>query len=251
MSIKETEKQSQPFTFQEELFLIQSLDAEIAVREKNVAREMGQLQEIQNQKSEKLKTIQEKIKTGKASTGNKIEDFVIVYHLGNKEVEKQYHSLADNLKEHCGELILIKKIQKALAPSMGSLKRFAWFEDCQLGVISQKAPEFNFKSGEISFTNGFLAFETDFLTHKIKPRKVMNSKYHPNAKSYLFWLDHKYLNQPIEKFESMAKGIKDFQLEIFIGNKTVKEKLQNYSSNLEQISCLPQNIANHLKSPKT
>ena len=246
---KEIKKQ-ESFNFSTELLLLENKNAEIKARQKVVSKELEYIKNLQEEKTAILKPIQDKIKSGKDTTGDEIKDFVIVRHPKNEEIENQYRRLANNLKEHYGELILIKKIKKEEFPSMRFPKRPAWFENCQLGIINQKTPEFDFKSGKIFFTDGFLSFETDYLTHKVQPRRAMNFKYSPNKKSYLFYFDYKYLNQPIEKFEPMARGIKDFQLEIFIGNNAVREKLQNYS-NLNGKARLPQNIADRLRSPKT
>jgi len=244
--IKNRELFNLPF----ELVRWKNKKAEIQNQEVVVSKELTFLKNLRGEETKILKPIQNEIKSGKDTTGDEIKDFVIVRHPKNEEIENQYRRLADNLKEHYGELILIKKIKKEELPSMGFPKRPAWFENCQLGIINQKTPEFNFKSGKIFFTDGFLSFETDYLTYKVQPRRAMNFKYSPNKKSYLFYFDYKYLNQPIEKFEPMARGIKDFQLEIFIGNNAVREKLQNYS-NLNGKARLPQNIADRLRSPKT
>ena len=168
------------------------------------------------------------------------KDIIVISHYGNEKIGEKYQALIKNLEKHIGEFVLIETIEGQQKTNFFSSQKkpedFDWIKKIRLGIISKK-PDSDSNLGRISISNKAISFESS--NFESYPNKVENLK---KEKSLcLHWYDFSKINQPIEKINPLASGIKEPKIKIFIGDETVKEKLRDYSfeSNIiEQIDCL-------------
>ena len=206
--------------------------------------------------TETIAAITEEILNGKFITKNindKIKALVVHHHF-NEEIENKYKELVANLKEHHGELILIKKIEFHQKDNFFSKQEksedFIKTEKIQLGIIKSelKTGDINVQLGKISIANGAVSFEPEKL--RMHPDRLNNFEKQDSLS--LCWYDIPKVNQPVEKIDSkIAVGNKEPKIEIVFGNKEVNEKLQDYNLNFNKISNFSPEIAKHLKISKT
>lgn len=236
-NIKEKENQSQSFNLQEKLFSIENLDAEISKQEERVNKEQGYLKNLQKQRTGELAPIQEKIRAGEVSTGDKIKDFVLVWLNGSEKYKEQICNLENQLKKHQGEFVLIKRVK----PEQNKLldEKPHWVEDFRLGVIKDNEPlEINMEQAELKISsNNSLSFKKDnqgnipyetsmpVLIHNWELTEFDKTVEEANRPNLII---SRMFDSEIKSFIE-AKGNKDFVIEIFIGDKQVFEVLKNKS----------------------
>lgn len=237
-SIKEKENQSQPFNLQEKLLICEIDDQEILAQTKKVNREYGLLVDLKAQKEKRLGVVQEKIKSGEVSTGNKIKDFVLVWLNGSKERKEQICGLEKQLKKHQGEFVLVKRIKLEQRKLLDEKPH--WIKDFRLGVIKDNEPlEINMEQAELKISsNNSLSFKKDKFQGNTPYETSMPVSIHSWELTEFGKTVEETRRQKViisRMFDSeiksfvAAKGNKDFVIEIFIGDKQVFEVLKNKS----------------------
>lgn len=152
---KEAENQPQSFNLQDELFLINDINTSIKAHENNISEEKVYIDNLQKQKSDKLKIIQDKIKKGEITTGDKIRDFCLVWHDGNAKTEIEYKRLWIDLEKHQGQFFLFKEIQVEEHDWIDPLKEenhhdYTWNRHFSLSNIGKNDLKFDIQHGKIS-----------------------------------------------------------------------------------------------------
>ncbi|MBM3205823.1 hypothetical protein FJZ41_03195 [Candidatus Shapirobacteria bacterium] len=250
MSKKETKSQSPLFNLEGEIFSIETLDKEIEIQKRRAVRETEILQSLEKEKSEKLKPLRAKIRSGEASTGSQIKDFILIYFGADKEKENQFLDLKEELSQHQGEFVLLKKIEHRAHGHIDfefnpkpHPELYHWEETASLGVISNKIPlDLDIKSGQI-----ILAPEKHCVINKHQDRKSFLKN---DSLSFVYYETAK-LGQSIESFYANdrpffpsiypteekinSQGVKDLAMEILVGDK----KVFNYFKNRALLDLYP------------
>ena len=211
-------------------------------------KENDEVRKLKLEISNITEPIKDKIQKGEFTTGDKIKDLVIFHHDFNPDIENKYKELIANLKEHPGELILIKKIEFHQKDHFFSKQEksedFIKTEKIQLGIIGPRI-KIDARWGRISIADKAVSFEPE----KIKLYPDHSNNFEKQNLLLLCWYDFPKTNQPTEKIDPIiAIGNKEPKLEIFVGDRKVKEKLQGYNLDFNQISNFSPEIAKHLKT---
>lgn len=237
MSKKEAENQPQPFNLQTELSMLEIDDQKILAQTEKVNRESRLLVNLKAQKAKRLGVVQEKIKSGEVSTGNKIKDFVWVWLNGSEKYKEQICNLENQLKKHQGEFVLVKRVKSEQNKLLDEKPH--WVENFRLGVIKNNEPfEINMEQAELKISsNNSLSFKKDnqgntpyetsmpvliYNWELTEFDKTVEEANRPNL------IISRMFDSEIKSFIE-AKGNKDFVIEIFIGDKQVFEVLKNKS----------------------
>lgn len=201
---------SQTFNLQEEILSITNLRTEIRIQESRINKEKGYLKNPRKEMQEKLEIVQDKIKSGKASTGDKIKDFALVCLNGSEKYEQLYN-LEKQLKKHPRELVL--KTRETIEFKQGKKipdKEFT------LGIIKNTEPlEMNIESTQIS----------------LSAKKTINFNKSCNFKKHVPWES----TNPVSIFNWELGQAVGKNEELFIGNEQVFEAFKNESL-LERVS---------------
>jgi len=234
--LKGKENQPQSFNLQTEFSMCEIDDQEILAQTKKVNREYGLLVNLKAQKEKRLGVVQEKIKSGEVSTGNKIKDFVLVWLNGSKEREEKICDLEKQLKKHQGEFVLVKRVKSEQNKLLDEKPH--WVEDFRLGVIKNNEPlEINMEQAELKISsNNSLSFKKDkFQGNTPYETSMPVSIYNWELTEFGKTVEEikqqnliisRMFDSEIKSFVA-AKGNKDFVIEIFIGDQQVLEVLKN------------------------
>ncbi|MCJ7804837.1 hypothetical protein MUP35_03855 [Patescibacteria group bacterium] len=237
MSIKEAKNQPQPFDLPTELLRLENKRAEIKAEQGGVSKALTFLENLQKQETDILRPIQDKVKTGEVSTGNKIKDFVLVWLNGSEKYEEQICNLENQLKKHQGEFVLVKRVKSEQNKLLDEKPH--WVENFRLGVIKNNEPfEINMEQAELKISSnnslsikkdnqGNTPYETSMpvLIHNWELTEFDKTVEEANRPNLII---SRMFDSEIKSFIE-TKGNKDFVIEIFIGDKQVFEVLKNKS----------------------
>ncbi len=179
-------------------------------------------------------------------------EFLIASHNGDKKAGERYDKLIENLREHCGELLLIETIEGHKITNLFSNQEkpedYIWTKKVQLGIIS-KEPKIEINFGRISLTGESVSFEIEDLSpHPDEEREIKNLKKEKTI--FLHWQDFTKINEPLKKINSLAPDSTIPKIKISIGDEA-GQRFQNYPFNSNHVKKFPQNILNHFNTVKT
>lgn len=248
-NIKEKENQK-PFDLPTELLLWENKRAEIKTQQDFVSKELTHLENLQKQETDILKPIQNEIRSGRVSIGDKIKDFCFVCFEGDAEKETQQtqlYNLEAQLNQHKSEFVLLKTIKSEkhgyidfnLDPKPHP-ELYHWEEELQIGIISKEIPlDVDLKNYSViiapekhcSLTGNWQFSKTGESKSALinKPLSISWNELTKLGKS----LESVYSGQP-RIFKSIypteeqikSQGIKDLAVEIIIGDKRVLDYLK-------------------------
>jgi len=152
LNIKEKENQSPSINIQEELLLIENFNTAIKMQKARINTEQEYLKNLQEERKNKLGSLQEKIRKGEISTGDKIKDFCLVHFAEEPEKAKQLQRIENQMKEHKGKFILFD----AMVRSIDNKKFGVWKQVLKIGVINNKTPlNTKIKTGYLVFSKEY------------------------------------------------------------------------------------------------
>ncbi len=211
--------QSQSFNLQEKLLSISNRRTEIEMLKTGINKEKGYLKNLQKEMAGDLKIVQNKIKNGEVTTGNKIEDFCLVHFAEEPEKAKQLQQIENQMKEHKGEFILFDAIVQ-------DKKSLVWKQDLKIGVINKKTP----LNTEIK--TGWLVFSAKEHCYSDK-HSPYGFYYSPN--SLLLHKDElMFVGKSIKEVDEKKLG--GVSLKIIIGDKKVYEYFNARCKSLDRLA---------------
>lgn len=211
------------------LILIKDYEKQIAeLKKAAVEKEDDRIRNLESEERKVLAELKEDISKGK-STGNKAIDFIAVsiapnFERYDLENEKQYIEIFSSLEKHQGEKILIKHLTTENSQRITKFK---------LGIIKKGNPKIDSKFNRLLLTDKAITFESENLGKKPYPVKNLRK---------LDKLSLQWYEKPIISHDQKDK------INIFIGDKEVNEKLQNYKIDNERVKYFSPILAKHLKT---
>ena len=229
-------KNQESFDLPAKLFLLENKRAEIKAQQDIISKDLTHLRNLQKQETDILRPIQDKVKTGEVSTGNKIKDFVLVWLNGSEKYKEQICDLEKQLKKHQGEFVLVKRVKSEQNKLLDEKPH--WVEDFRLGVIKDNEPlEINMEQAELKISsNNSLSFKKDKFQgdtpyETCRPVSIHNWELTEFGKTVeererQNLIISRMIDPEIKSFVA-PKGNKEFVIEIFIGDQQVFKALKN------------------------
>ena len=189
-------------------------------------KESDEVKRLQSEVIGQLEQLRKEI-SGGASTGHKFTDFIIRFIAHNEydeQIEKQYLEISSRFEKHQGERILMQNFATEATKKVIKFK---------LGIIKKQGSEIDSKFGRILLADKAITFESENLDDKIHQTK----NFRKLEKLYLYWYE-----------KPVVANLEKSKINIFIGDKEVNKKLQNFKINIEQVKYFSPVLAQHLKT---